>query len=186
MKQKINIQFWTITGIIVTVAIARLIPHLPNFTPVGALCLFGAAQFSNKKLAYLVPLLAILLSDILVNNILYAQYFDGFTVFYNGFEWQYMSYILTVLVGGFIIKKVSTKSVLIGALAATIIFFIVSNLGVWASGTMYPMTATGLMACFTAAIPFLGGTFIGNAVYSAILFGGYALAQKRIPALANE
>lgn len=186
MQQKINIHFWTVTGIILMVAISRLLPHLPNFTPVGAVCLFGAAHYSNKKTAYLVPLIAIWISDVLVNNILYAEYFDGFTWFYSGFAWQYASYVLTVLVGTLLIKKVNIKSVTVGALLATLVFFIMSNLGVWASGNMYPMTAEGLISCFAAALPFLGGTLLGNLLYCAVLFGGFAYAQNRIPALTKN
>lgn len=179
MNSKINTQLWLVTGLIVITALSRLVPHLPNFSPIGAICLFGAAQFQDKKFAFIVPLLAIGISDILVNNIIYATYFDGFTIFYQGFQWQYLSYVVTVFAGMFIIKAVSFKSIAKGTLAATMIFFLISNFGVWMSGTLYPMNGTGLMSCYIAAIPFLGGTLFGNMIYSAILFASYAIIAKK-------
>lgn len=180
MSTKIKVQFWLVSGLILITALSRLLPHLPNFSPIGAICLFGAAQFQNRKLAILVPLLAIWISDILVNNIIYAAYFDGFQLFYEGFHWQYISYIVTVLAGMLILNSITIKSIAKGTVMATLLFFVISNFGVWISGTMYPLTGKGFVSCYAAAIPFLGGTFVGNSVYAAILFGGYALLSKRL------
>jgi hypothetical protein len=180
--QKINLRFTVITSLILLAAASRLLP-IHNFSPLGAIALFGAAHFAKKWQAIAIPLLATWLSDLFINNVIYARFYPTFTWFYEGFYWQYASYILIAVLAFFILKKVNVKNVLIGALSATVIFFVVSNFGVWASGTAYPRNLTGLMACYTAAIPFANGTLYSDLLYSAILFGSFALAQKQLPVL---
>jgi hypothetical protein len=180
--QKINLRFTVITSLILIAAASRLLP-IHNFSPLGAIALFGAAHFAKKWQAIAIPLLATWLSDLFINNVIYARFYPTFTWFYEGFYWQYASYILIAVVAFFILKKVSVKNVLIGALSATVIFFVVSNFGVWIGSTAYPRNFTGLMACYTAAIPFVNGTLISDLLYSTILFGSFALAQKQLPVL---
>jgi hypothetical protein len=180
--QKINLRFTVITSLILIAAASRLLP-IHNFSPLGAIALFGAAHFSKKWQAIAIPLIATWLSDLFINNVIYARFYPTFTWFYEGFYWQYASYILIAVLAFFILKKVNVKNVFIGALSSTVIFFIVSNFGVWVSSTAYPHNFTGLMACYTAAIPFVNGTLYSDLLYSAILFGSYALAQKQLPVL---
>ena len=104
--------------------------------------------------------------------------------FYDGFYWQYGSYILIAIAAIFIVKKVNVQNVFAGALASTAIFFLVSNFGVWISSTSYPQTFSGLMTCYAAGVPFIKGTILGDLFYAAVLFGGYAFAQYKVPALA--
>ncbi|MCZ2102165.1 MAG: hypothetical protein LC107_11570 [Chitinophagales bacterium] len=182
-NQKINLHFGVLATLIVLAAFSRVIPHMANFSPLGAIGLFGAAHFTKRWQAFLVPIAATWLSDLFINNVIYAQYYPSFTWFYQGFYWQYGSYLLITLAGIFIFKKVNTKSVFTGALASSTIFFLVSNFGVWASGTMYPMNLGGLTTCFAAGIPFLKGTMLGDLFYSCVLFGTFALAQKQFPIL---
>ena len=185
MPSKFRLQFWIVALIIFSIAIVRVIPHFPNYSPLGAICLFGAAHFSQKKYAYLIPILAVWLSDLILNNWVYSAYYPSFTLLYSGFYWQYGSYLLTVVLGQFLFKKVNLMRVLGGALGASILFFLISNFGVWASGSMYPKTATGLIACYTAGLPFLKGTLVGNLVFSSALFGGYRLLQQRFKILTS-
>jgi hypothetical protein len=182
-KQKIDLHFSVLTALIILCAFSRIIPHMPNFSPLGAIALFGAAHFTKRWQALLIPIAATWLSDLFINNVIYAQYYPKFTWFYPGFYWQYGSYLLIALVGTAILKKVKIQTVITGALTSTTIFFLVSNFGVWAEGTMYPKTFEGLMACYAAGIPFAKGTILGDLVYSGILFGMFALAQKQFPLL---
>jgi hypothetical protein len=186
MQKTIHLRFGILCLMIVIVAFSRLIPHMPNFSPLGAIGLFGAAYFAHKWQAYLIPILATWVSDLFLNNMVYASYYPEFTWFYEGFYWQYGSYLLIVLMGIFLFKKVNIQRVVSGAFLASIIFFLVSNFGVWISGTMYPKTSEGLVACYVAAIPFFKGTLIGNLLFSAVLFGTFAFAQKQIPALSKK
>ncbi len=171
-----------ITGFIVFAALTRLLQNY-NFTPVGAIALFGAAYFTEKKWALLIPLSAVWLSDLLLNNIVYASFYEGFTWFTDGFLYIYGGIAMIVVLGYYLLKKITFGRVLGGALGASVIFFIVSNFGVWISGSMYPLTFEGLIACYTAAIPFFHYTIAGNLLYSAVLFGGYEWARAHYPAL---
>jgi hypothetical protein len=182
-QKKINLRFSVLVLMILLAAFSRIIPHIPNFSPLGAIGLFGAAYFVKKWQAFLIPIAATWLSDLFINNVIYAQYYPQFTWFYEGFYWQYGSYLLITLAGIFILKKINPQRVIAGALTSTAIFFLVSNFGVWAAGTMYPKTIEGLMACYVAGIPFLKGTLLGDLFYSGVLFGTFALAQKQFPVL---
>lgn len=172
-----------ITGFIIFAALSRLLPHAYNFTPIGAIALFGAAYFTNKKWAILVPLMALWISDLLLNNLVYSAYHDGFAWLTGGFIYLYGSIILTVILGFIILKKITVGRVLSGALAASLLFFIISNFGVWISSPMYPLTIEGLIMCYTAAIPFFHNTIAGNVIYSAVLFGGYEWLKATYPSL---
>lgn len=172
-----------ITGFIVFAALTRLLPHAYNFTPLGAIALFGAAYFTDKKWAFIVAIAAFWISDLLLNNITYAAYYDGFTWFTSGMLYTYGSIAMIVVLGYYLLKKITFGRVLGGALGASVIFFIVSNFGVWISSSMYPLSLEGLIACYTAAIPFFHYTIAGNVVYSAVLFGSYEWIKANIPSL---
>lgn len=182
-KQKINLRFGILSLLVLFAAFSRLIPHPPNFAPIGAMALFGSAYFSKKHIALIIPVLSMWLSDIVINNTIYAQYFDGFTFFYQGFYWTYLAFVLIGLVGFFLLKRTKLQNILIASLSASILFFLVSNFGVWTSGTMYPKDFSGLTACYTAAIPFFKNTLMGNLVYCGVLFGSFELAQYKYPQL---
>ena len=100
-------NFYFVLGLILIASFARIIPHYPNFTPLCAIALFGGKYFNNKYLAYLLPLLALWLSDILINNFILGNYFDGFILFYSGFYWQYGSFLIIGLLGRKTLKKLS-------------------------------------------------------------------------------
>jgi len=178
--------FAIISAIILFAALSRLLPHPTNFTPVAALILFGAAYFTNKKWALIIPLTAIWLSDLLLNNIVYSTYNDGFMWFTGGFFYIYGAFALIMLLGYFLLKKVTPGRVLGGALGASVIFYLVSNFGVWLSAPVYPLTWEGLITCYTAAIPFFHYTIAGNVIYSAVLFGSFEWIRHRYPTLVPE
>ena len=181
--QKINLRFGVLTLIILLTAFSRLIPHMPNFSPLGVIGLFGAAHFSKKWQAFLIPIAATWISDLFINNVIYAQYYPSFTWFYEGFYWQYGTYLLITLVGLLIFKKVNTQRVLFGALTSTILFYLITNFGCFPSNPTYPQNFGGLMTCYAAGIPFLKGTLLGNLFYSGVLFGSFALLQQRFTVL---
>ena len=181
--KKVDIRFVTLIAIIVVAAFSRLVPHLPNFSPLGAIGLFGAAHFSKKWQAIAIPLSATWLSDLYINNVIYAQYYPQFTWLSQGFYWQYGSYVLITIAGMLIFNKITPTRVLGGALTSTAIFFAVSNFGCW-PGSSYPQNIPGLMQCYVAGIPFLKGTLLGDLFYSTLLFGSFALAQKKYRVLA--
>jgi len=155
---------------ILAAAVARLVPHPPNFAPIGAMALFGGACFANKRAAFAVPLIAMFLSDVVLG-------------FHRLMPVVYGSFVLIVGLG-FLLRRRRTLLPIAGAaLASSVLFFIFTNFGVWALGSWYPKTWEGLTACYIAALPFFRNTLLGDAVYAAALFGGLALAEKQIPAL---
>jgi hypothetical protein len=186
MKEKIDLRFGVLCAMIVLAAFSRIIPHMPNFSPLGAIGLFGAAHFTKKWQAFLVPIAATWLSDLFINNVIYAQYYPTFTWFYEGWFWMYGTYALIVLAGIFLLKKTTPQRVLLGALTSTAIFFLVTNFMCWPGSSTYAQDLGGLMTCYAAGVPFLKGTLLGDLFYSGVLFGAFALAQRRFPVLRLE
>ena len=182
MKQK-NMRFGVLALMILLAAMSRLLPHPPNFAPIGGMALFGAAYFGKRYWAFLVPIVSMWISDLVLNNAVYGQYFDHFVWFYRGSLFTYGAFALIVVLGIFALKKVRIPNLIASALGASVIFFLVSNFGVWFSGMMYPKTFGGLMACYTAGLPFFQNTLAGDLVYTAVLFGAFELSARRFPQL---
>ena len=155
-------------------ALSRLIPHPANFTAVGAIALFAGAQIKSQRFAFLVPVLALWISDLLINNILYASYYDSFVFFTEGFAYMAFAMVLAVMIGEQLLSKFSVGRLFSGSLLSALLFFVITNFGVWLSATsIYPATAEGLLLCYEAAIPFFRNDALGTWVYSGVLFGLY-------------
>ena len=181
--EKLNLRFGVITLLILLAAMSRLLPHPPNFTPIGGMALFGAACFAKRYWAFLVPIAAMWISDVILNNVVYGPYFEHFVWFYRGSLFTYGAFALIVLLGMLTLKKIRILHLIASALGASVLFFLVSNFGVWFAGVMYPKTVAGLMACYTAGLPFFQNTLAGDLVYTAILFGAFELSARRFPQL---
>ncbi len=143
---------------------------LPNFTAVGAVAIFGAFYFKGAK-RFIVPLVILWISDLILNNIVYTQYYDSFQ--FMGDPWVYTSFIIAGLAAYRLLQKASWGRVVVSSVVAAIIFYLITNFAVWSSGSLYPKTSTGLLACYEAGIPFFRNTIIGNLFYSFVLFGIY-------------
>lgn len=157
-------------GLIAAAAFTRLMPHLPNFTAVGAMALFGGAYFTNKKLAFVVPLTAMFLTDLILG-------------YHSTIIEVYISFALIVVIG-MMIKRKNVRSIAAASLAAAVLFFLITNFAFWTTGVLYPVTWAGLIACYTAAIPFFGYNIVGNLFYAGVMFGLFELAKQKYPALA--
>ena len=162
----------TLTALVLLVALARLLPHPPNFSPVAALALFAGAHFGRRWLALLVPLAAMLISDLAL----------GFHAFIGV---VYGTFALTVLLGGLLRTRRRPLPVALGALGASLLFFILTNFAVWSTGGFYPLTSEGLVACYVAALPFFQQTVMGDLLYSGLFFGAFALLERQLPALRH-
>ena len=158
-----------LTAIFVAAAL-RLVPHPPNFTPIGAMALFGGAYFGRRALAFAAPLGALLLSDAILG-------------FHSGMPFVYGSVALVVLIGWAVAKRMTALTIAGAAVASSVLFFAVTNFGTWLTSGMYPQTLSGLAACYAAAIPFFQNTLAGDLIFSALLFGGFALLERRVPML---
>ncbi len=178
------IQSLVVSLLIIILAFSRLIPHIPNFSPLGAICLFGAANFHRKWQAFFIPIFATWISDLYLNNYIYNQRQEDFIWFYQGFYWQYMSYVIIALLGLILFKsKINASKILGGAIGASLLFFFISNFGVWTIGGMYPKSFFGLINCYIAGLPFIKGTLIGNLFYTPIMFYSYFMLQDKFPIL---
>ncbi len=168
-----NTRLITLVLIILAVALFRILPHPPNVSPIAAMALFGGAYLADKRLAFLVPFLALLLSDLILGL------HDTMLYVYGGFA-------LTVVIGFWVANRVNPGRVTIATIGASILFFLLTNLGVWLTSGLYPMTVDGLMQAYIAGIPFFQNTLLGNLVFSALLFGGFAALQRNVPALSTN
>ena len=184
---------------ILAAAATRLIPHWPNFTSIGAMALFGGATFQHRRVAFLVPFAAMLLTDSILG-------------FHSGIAFVYLAFALIVLLGFALQRKTLSRrreeshsydaggipqassvrtiskntlrsartplTIGAAALLASCIFFVVSNIGSWTM--FYEKTWSGLMTCYANALPFFVNTVLADLFYSVVLFGGYALVRSRI------
>jgi hypothetical protein len=155
---------------ILAAAALRLVPHPPNFTPIGAMALFSGAYLGRRPVAFAVPIGALLLSDLVLG-------------FYHGQATVYFSVALIVMIGMAALSRVSPLRVGAAALISSILFFVITNFGMWLFSGFYPTTLAGLEACYVAAIPFFQNTIAGDLFYATLLFGGFRIAELLIPAL---
>ena len=161
----------TLTVMIFAAAILRMLPHPPNFEPIGAMALFAGAHLTGKRWALMIPLAALFLSDVFIG------FHDQMLIVYGAFA-------LVVCLGFSLREHRTAGPVAIAGLAGATLFFVLTNFGVWAFGSLYPKTLAGLVSCYVAAIPFFGSTVAGTLFYTAVLFGTFALAESKITRLA--
>ncbi len=180
MKSQMHTRLFFLTALILLSAFGRIIPHPYNMSPIAAMGLLGSAYFSRKWMAFAIPFLGTWLSDLFINNVVYANLFTEFTWFYAGSEWIYGSYALIIMMGMFLFSTVSISRIMSGSILATTIFFLTTNFGAWLGNPLYPQSIEGLMMSYAAGLPFLQGSFFGDLFYSGILFGGFALAGKQL------
>jgi uncharacterized membrane protein len=137
------------------------------------MALFGGAYFSDRRVAFLVPFLALLLSDI-------------FLGLHDTMVYVYAGFALTVVIGFWIRKNMNIGRIALAVVGSSVLFFIISNFGAWFTSGLYPMTIDGLMQAYVAAIPFFQNSLLGNVVFTALLFGGFAALQRNVPVLAEN
>jgi hypothetical protein len=166
-------RFTALCALVAMAALARLLPHPPNFTPVGALALFGGATFGDRRWSLTAPLAAMLLSDAVLG-------------FHSGMPVVYAAFVAIVAIGLLLRSRRTPLRLASASLAASVLFFLVTNFAVWAMGSLYPKTAAGLLACYAAGLPFFRNTLLGDAFFTAALFGTLWLAERHIPAIRRE
>lgn len=152
---------------VVVAAITRLLPHPPNFSPLVAAALFSGAVITDRRLALLVPLAAMLLSDLVLG-------------FHTTMAFVYLALALVVGVGSLLGKR--RAPLLLGGVgvAGALVFFVVSNAGVWLQGSLYAHSLAGLIDCYLLALPFFPSTLLATLLYGALLFGAEQLLGKSL------
>ncbi len=171
MKSKfLSQQLITVASIIAVLAIFRLLPHWPNVSPVAAMALFGGAYFADKRVAFIVPFLALFLSDL-------------FLGLHNSMVFVYAGFALTVVIGFALKNRVTVTNTFFAAVAASVVFFLLTNFGSWLMSGLYVKSSAGLMQAYVAGIPFFQNSLLGNLAYTAIIFGGYWVLQRSFSGL---
>ena len=160
-------------SLILILALARLIPHPPNFTPIIAVAIMSGYFFKNINLSFLVLIVAMLVSDLFIG-------------FYENVIFVYASLLLITFIFYKISNKISFKNLFIYGFAGSLIFFIVSNFGVWALGSpgvydiAYEKNLNGLIQCYILAIPFFGNTFLSTLIFAYPAIFIYKLLNVRL------
>jgi hypothetical protein len=170
MKKIFTPQITFAILLIFAAGFSRLIKIAPNITAVGAMALFAGAYFQNKKMAYAIPLITLLLTDLILG-------------FHKIMIPVYACFVFTVFLGTVISNQKNVLTVGITSLTSSLVFFLITNLPFW-YGVTYPWNFAGAMESYTLALPFFGNTLVGDLVFNAVLFGGFELLRKKIPALA--
>lgn len=173
------VNFITAVLLILFAAFSRLIPHPANFTPVAAIALFSGV-YLEKKYFFIIPVVAMLLSDLIIG-------------FHSTMIWVYGSFVVIALVGLWLKSHLPARPsggsasqagkkpayILGTTLFSSVLFFIVTNFGVWTTG-FYGYTFSGLVECYTMAIPFFRNTIGGDLLYVALMFGIYELVTRYV------
>lgn len=150
--------------LVIFTVLTRFLPHIPNFSPVLGMALFCGASTKNRKLAFLLPLIALFVSDWALG-------------FYGGIGFVYLSYVIAISLG-MMMSKIRVVNVLVSAMAVSLVFFVLSNLGVWLFSGLYAPNSAGLVQCYIMALPFFHYTYLGTIVGAGVLFAAKALLLK--------
>lgn len=178
-----NKKYAFVIALLTVGLISRFIPHYPNFTAIGTMAIMGGAVLKNPIEGILLPLGTLFISDLIINNIIYAG--EGFTLFYASAAFVYGAVLLTTLISRFA-HKLNFKNYLVLALLSSVLFFFITNFGTWATGTMYPRTMEGLLAALVAGIPYAGSFLAGTVVYGVLVGMAYgAMIRERKTELAR-
>lgn len=163
--------------LIIICALSRCLPHIPNFSPHIGIALFGGAMLKDVKISILVPILSIIISDLIINNTIARNYFpdtQGLVLWAPYMTFSFFSMVVIVGIGHYFLSEPNVIKVLSFSIASSIIFFIISNFGVWVTGeVLYPKTMSGLVTCYVAGIPFYKATFTSAVLSSFMIFGAH-------------
>jgi hypothetical protein len=175
------VRFVVLLGMTAAAAVSRLLPHPPNLTPIAAIALLGGSCFVDRRAAFAVPLGAMLASDIAL-----ARLHGDLSLVVGPMQLVVYGSFAAIVCLGFLLRGRRRALPVAGAtLASSVLFFVATNLGVWALGALYPRTSDGLIACFVAALPFFRNTLAGDVGYVLALFGGLALVERGFPILRD-
>ncbi len=162
MKQK---NFVIILFVLVIAGLYRLVPHINNLTPIAAMALCSGLYLKKRAWVFALPVIVLYLSDFALNNTINRIYFENQTglIFWSSYmSYVYGAFILIVGIGLLLKKSLLEEKIIAGTLFSSLLFFLVTNTGSWAFGTLYPKTGSGLIAALLAGIPFFKWTLLGN------------------------
>ena len=162
MKSK---RLFVVLGLIFTALLSRFIPHPPNFTAINAVALFGASSIGNIWISLATLLTSLFLSDLVLG-------------FHSTLPFVYLSFSLVILLGRLFNCRGRRSTRLACSAAASLLFFVVANFGVWWATSYYAPTLQGLFCCYAAALPFLGNQLLGDLFYGFLIFESFAAMER--------
>lgn len=173
-------------SIILFAVLLRLFPHVPNFAPVGAMALFGGV-YIGRRYAMMLVLLVLLISDYLLlyvhpfssQLLTISHFYSPVALIHTTTLYVYGSFLLTVGIGMFLKKHTSVENVILASITSSLVFFFITNFGVWVAGS-YSRNIAGLWESYIMGLPFLRATVFGDLFYTGIFFGGYELVKKYV------
>ncbi len=174
MKRSKYSHFILVAGLIFIAAACRVVTHhfnVWNFTPMVAVSLFAAAKMKDRRLALLVPVGAMLLSD--------------WAIHLAPVWYVYLTMLLITVMGFGLERRQPILRIAAYGIVSSVLFFLITNFAVWLQSVKYARNISGLMACYTAGIPFYRNELAGDALYTLALFGAYAWLVQRVPAIRS-
>lgn len=187
MRSSNSTHWFLVIGLIVLAAAARFaVPaDWHNFSPIGAMALFGAATIKRSWLAIALPIAALFLSDLILNNTALSAWYDGgVTIFASYQALTFGAMVLTVVLGRLIFaRRITALGVVGGSLGAAVLFFLVTNAGAWWMSPQYTKDVSGLLASYAAGVPFFHNTVVSQLLFGGVLFGLHAWMAHRVPSL---
>lgn len=170
-------------ALVALVALTRLVPHWPNFTPVMAVALCGGALFTNRLQALFVAIGAMILSDLALGAVFGVEY-----AFHGAQPWVYGCVVATALLGHALRRSSTLKQIAVGGTISSIVFFLVTNFAVWLQSSFYPHTIDGLMMCYAAGLAFYrdSGNFLLNGMISTYMFTAVIIYASRSVQLSSQ
>ena len=152
------------------------ISPVANFSPLGAMALFGGTYFNKKWKAFTLPLAMLFLSDLILHQTVFKAYGNG--LLYQGWYWVYGAFVLMTFVGRKM-KKVTINAFLLSVITCVLIHWIVTDLGVWIGSKIYAQNISGFVSCLANAIPFEWRFLAGTLIYGIILFGLFEWMKRK-------
>jgi hypothetical protein len=152
-----------------------------NFSPVGAMALFGGAYFNKQWKAFAFPLLALFFSDLVLYQTVFKG--DGNGLLYGEWYWVYGAFVFMTIAGRWILNTVNIKNFILSSSACVFIHWIVTDIPVWHGSKIFPQNLKGYIDCLIVAIPFEWRFLTGTLVYGAVLFGAFEWMKKKYAAL---
>jgi hypothetical protein len=191
LKKILSTSNIAITGLILLAVISRLFPVDYNLSPVLAIAIFGGYYLSDKRIAYLLPIGIMFMSDLAL-HFFSESLFGYYAGFHSSMPAVYAAFLIAVVVSRSLINKPSVGKIGLTTLSASVIFFLVTNFSSWIVGlnpltmTPYPKTLSGLLLCYEMALPFFRHTLISTVAFSAVMFGSYEAAKLVFPVLQTD
>lgn len=188
LVKKINPRFAVLLIFMIMVGALRVMNAAEfttwsNFTPIGAMALFGGAYFKQRWKAFAFPLLTLFLGDLIIHTVIYHGKYAGRPLIY-------LSFSLMVLIGIILIRKVTIKNITFSAVVSTVSFWLIADFAVWMGGgtdirTQQPLSRdfSGLLQCYWQGFPYMINFLLGTLFYGAVMFGLFEWMQKRYPSL---